>query len=230
MGFVYEILSVAFTGLLVIVCVINNIRTGFKGKHGRSWLYFTIAIGLWFIAERIWEFNNLTETSSVFSLADPFWFVGYAFYFIFTMEYLTPFAKRISKKNIVLASVVCLTPLVLILTTIDTQQEPLAQFLYSFYPVADSVILIPSILGIILFFKGEVRLPWTILFFGILCFVISDYGYMYYDSNAQYYDGHYIDIPYIWAYAILMVGVLSNIKLWKRKNKDEPFDEQWSMK
>lgn len=69
-----------------------------------------------------------------------------------------------------------------------------------------------------------------LFFFGILVFVISDYGFMYFDSINEYYTGHLVDIPYIWAYAIFISGIIGNWNLWNRTSKNKPFNDQNTMR
>ena len=223
-------LNLVFTSILLVACIANNFKMGSRGKHGKAWIFFTVAIALWYIAERIWTINELTNTNTWPSYADLFWFIGYAFYFIFGVMYLKPFASQISRKNILTVSLVILAVLILIFYTTKPQIDTFEHILYASYPVADSIMLIPSILGIMLFFKGRVKFSWSLFFFGMLIFVISDYGFMYFDSIGEYYTGHLVDIPYIWAYTIFIGGIIGNLNLWNRMDKNKPFNDQDAMR
>ena len=223
-GFWSNSMNLIFTSILLIGCIVNNFKIGLSGKHGKSWLFFTFTIVFWYLAERIWTMNNLV-ISNDFSYADLFWFTGYVFYFLFGIMYLKPFASQISKRNILVTSLVVLTVMVLVFYTISPQTNISENMLNSSYPIIDAIMLIPSILGIMLFFKGNVKLSWSLLFFGMLIFVIADYGFMYFDSLDEYYEGHLIDIPYLWAYAIFIGGVIANLSIW-RTNKSKPFVDQ----
>ncbi len=117
---------------------------------------------------------------------------------------------------------------VLIIVSYNTESkiDPLEYALYASYPVADSLMLIPSILGVMLFFKGQVKFSLALLSFGMLIFVISDYGFLYFDSIGAYYVGHLVDIPYIWAYVLFVGGIISNMNIWNRIDKNKPFNDQ----
>ena len=219
-------LNLVFTSILLVACITNNFKMGSSGKHGRAWIFFTLTIVAWYVAERIWTLNELTNTDAVASYADLFWFGGYVFYFIFGVMYLKPFASQISRKNIIIVSLVALAILILIVYTTESHTDTFEHILYVSYPVADSVMLIPSILGVMLFFKGRMKFSWSLLFFGMLIFVISDYGFMYFDFTGEYYTGHLVDIPYIWAYAIFIGGIISNLNLLNRIDKNKPFNDQ----
>ena len=223
-------LNLVFTSSLLVACIVNNFKIGSRGKHGRAWIFFTVAIALWYVAERIWTLNELTNVDAGISYADVFWFGGYVFYFIFGVMYLKPFATQISRKNILTVSLIALAVLILVLYTTKLQIDTFEQILYAFYPVADSVMLIPSVLGIMLFFKGRIKFSWSLFFFGMLSFVISDYGFMYFESIAKYHTGDFIDILYIWAYAIFIGGIIANLNLWNRIEKNKPFNDQEVMR
>lgn len=223
-------LNLILTSILLVVCIVNNFKMGSSGKHGRAWLFFTLAIAMWYVAERIWTLNELTDVDTWPSYADFFWLVGYVFYFIFSTMYLKPFASQISRKNILATSLVALTILILVLYTVKSQTDTFESILYASYPIADSVMLIPSILGLMLFFKGRIKFSLALLFFGMLSFVISDYGFLYFDSIGEYYTGHLVDIPYLCAYALFIGGIISNLNLWNRTDKNKPFNDQDTMR
>ena len=223
-------LNLVLTSILLAVCIVNNFKIGSNGKHGRAWIFFTLAIALWYIAERIWTLNELTDIDAWPSYADLFWLVGYVFYFMFGVMYLKPFASQISRKNILTVSLVSLSVLIVVFYTTESQTDTFERILYAVYPIADSVMLIPVILGMMLFFKGHVKFSLVLLFFGMLSFVIADYGFLYFDSIGEYYTGHIVDIPYLWAYAILISGVISNLNLWNRMDKNKPYNDQDAMR
>lgn len=222
-------LNLVITSILLVACIVNNFKMGSRGKHGRAWICFTLAIAMWWIAERIWTLNELTNTDTL-SYADLFWFGGYGFYFIFGVMYLMPFASKISRKNIMTVSLFVLVVLILVLYTTKSHLVTFEEILHISYPVADSVMLIPSILGIILFFKGRIKFSVSLFFIGMLSFVIADYGFMYFDSIDEYYTGHIVDIPYLLAYSIFISGVIANLNIWNRINKNMPFNDQDAMR
>ena len=222
-------LNLVITSILLVACIVNNFKTGPMGKHGRAWMCFTLAIAMWWIAERIWTLNELTNTETL-SYADLFWFGGYVFYFIFGVMYLMPFASQISRKNIVIVSLVVLSVLMLVLYITKSNIDTFKEIAHTSYPVADSIMLIPSILGIMLFFKGRIKFSVSLLFTGMLSFVIADYGFMYFDRIGEYYTGHIVDIPYLFAYAIFISGLIANLDIWNRINKKMPFNDQDTMR
>jgi hypothetical protein len=75
---------------------------------------------------------------------------------------------------------------------IESQTDTFDRILYASYTVTDSIMLIPSILGIMLFFKGRVKFSLTLVFVGMLAFVTADYGFLYFDYINEYYTGRLI--------------------------------------
>ncbi|CAD6523410.1 conserved membrane hypothetical protein [metagenome] len=219
-------LNFVITSILLIACIVNNFKIGTGGQHGRAWLFFTLAIALWYIAERVWTISELTNSDSTFSYADLFWFSGYVFYFLFGVMFLKPFSSQISRKNILAASLSVVAVLIFIFYITMPASNISENILNASYPIADSFMLIPSILGIFLFFKGHIKFSWSLFFFGMLVFVGSDFGFMYFNSTGDYYDGHLIDIPYLYAYSIFIAGLIANLNLWNKTDKNKPFNEQ----
>lgn len=221
--FFSTIINVGVTSLLLGLCIINNLRVGIHGVHGMAWMLFTLSVLTWFVAERIWEVNMSTY-------ADLFWFSGYVFYFIFGIMYLKPFVHQISKHIIITSSLVIVPIVITVLFTIEWQPISHMDMITVSYPLVDTIMLIPSIIGLTLFFKGKVRFSWTLLFIGMIMFVIADYSFMYFDSIEEYYPGHIVDVPYIWAYVIFIGGIVANINLFKKHDKNKRFNDQNLMK
>ena len=51
----YNLVNLAITTPLVIFSTLMMIRERFHGDFGKAWIFFTVFIILWFIAERIWS-------------------------------------------------------------------------------------------------------------------------------------------------------------------------------
>jgi len=216
------------TGAFVILSIIISSRFRKTGNHGKAWLLFLGTAISWFIAETTWTIYELAYNLNPFpSYADAFYITGYPFLFLFSMYYLKPFKKLISKKIMLSASLIAVSVLIPSLyMTIDnnSDENKFAIALGATYPIADSIILIPALIGIFLFFRGEVNFLWTLLLIGILFEVIADTGFQYFTLNNSYYTGHPIDILFIWSYIIFSFGVYNHIQIFKRNNKIEKHD------
>jgi hypothetical protein len=94
------------------------------------------------------------------------------------------------------------------------------------YPLADAVSLVPVMVGLALFFRGQVSLLWSCMLFGMLCFVVADYGYLFFSLENSYYTGHLIDIPYIWAYVFFLFGSYNHAQVFKKRSEENRFNNQ----
>ena len=94
------------------------------------------------------------------------------------------------------------------------------------YPIADAVILVPTVIGVALFFRGMVNFLWTLLLIGFICEVIGDTGFQYLSLSNDMYTGHPIDMLFLWAYILFSFGICDYIKILKSQktsfdNKEE---------
>jgi len=210
-------------GTLVVLSFMLSIRFRSAGNHGKAWLLFLGTAISWFIAETTWTVYELVYHQNPFpSYADAFYLAGYPCLFLFSLQYLKPFKKLISKKMLISTSLIAISVLIpnLYMTFDNNSSESkFAIILGAIYPVADAIVLVPAMIGIVLFFRGEVNFLWTLLLMGILFEVIADTGFQYFTLNNSYYTGHPIDILFLWAYIMFSFGVYSHIQIFKKEAK-----------
>lgn len=217
-------LYVPVTLALVVLSLIMVARFGLKGDHGKAWFLFVIFASLWFIAERIAFYYNFTTGDEPFpSEADAFWLAGYPFLFGFLIFYLRPVKKAISKKMLGLSCLISLALLVptLYITYADSSEENWSDTVIAVsYPIADAIILIPAIIGVVLFFRGKVNFLWSLMCIAIMFEIAADTGFLLATLDDSYYQGHPVDILYIWYYIIFSFGVYSHVAIFKSHKKD----------
>ncbi|HYL66567.1 MAG TPA: hypothetical protein VEU72_05390 [Nitrosopumilaceae archaeon] len=220
---------IPLTGVFVFLSIIMSSRFRKSGNHGKAWLLFTGTAISWFIAETTWSIYELVFHTNPFpSSADVFYIAGYPFLFLFSIYYLKPFKKLISRKMILLTSLIAVSILIPNLyMTIDnnSNENKFAIILGATYPIADSIIIIPAMIGIFLFFRGEVNFLWTLLLIGIIFEVIADTGFQYFTLNNSYYTGHPVDILFMWSYIMFSFGIYNHIQIFKKDNKIKEFDK-----
>jgi hypothetical protein len=214
---------VIVAGTLVILSIIISTRFRKTGYHGKAWLLFLGTAISWFIAETTWTIYEFVYHQNPFpSQADVFYITGYPFLFLFSIHYLKPFKKLISRKMIVTASLIAMSVLIPNLyMTVDnnSDENKFSIMLGAIYPIADAIVLVPAMIGIVLFFRGEVNFLWTLLLIGILFEVIGDTGFQYFTMSNSYYTGHPVDILFIWSYIMFSFGIYSNIQIFKIGDK-----------
>lgn len=217
-----NILFVPIPAVLVVLSIIIAKRFSVKGKHGMSWIFFVGLATSWFIAEQLWIVYELVYKIDPFpSTADFFYVAGYPFLFLFSLYYLKPLKDAISKKTIAYASLAAMTlliPSLYMAYDADSQIGPFEVALALSYPIADTIVLIPALIGVILFFKGEVNFLWSLVCIAIVLNVAADTGFLITSMNDSYYTGHPIDILYLWAYILFSFGVYSHIQIFKKHN------------
>ena len=215
-----NLLYVPIPGTLLVLSIIIAARFSVKGEHGRAWILFVGVAASWFIAEQIWLVYDLVYQTNPFpSLADFFYLAGYPFLFLFSIYYLKPLKDAISKKTLTYASLAAITLLVPSLYMASDKDSQISDFelaLALSYPIADAIVLIPAIVGVILFFRGEVNFLWSLICVAIVLNVVADTGFLITSMDGSYYMGHPIDMLFLWAYILFSFGVYSHIQIFKK--------------
>ena len=100
-------------GILVALSIISAKRNGAVGSHGKAWISFAVFSAMWFIAEQVWMILELFYDQRPFpSIADFFYVAGYPAYFIFAILYLKPVKEAVTRKMIIVSSLVVVAVLV----------------------------------------------------------------------------------------------------------------------
>lgn len=224
---VVNLVYVPVPGALVILSIIITTRFRKTGTHGKAWMLFAVFATSWFIAEQLWMIYETVYALDPWpSIADYFYVGGYPFLFAFSIFYLHPLRKAISKKLVISAlsiSILLLIPTFYIAYNTNTETNGYEIALAASYPVLDAIILCPALIGVTLFFKGEVNFLWSLVCLATILNVIADTGFLVLSIDESYYTGHVIDILYLWAYVLFSFGVYSHIKLFKN-HKNDPYE------
>lgn len=214
---------VPIPGALVVLSILSVKRHGLQGSHGKAWISFAIFSAMWFIAEQVWSVLELFYNQKPFpSFADFFYIVGYPAYFIFAILYIRPVKKAITKKILILSSLVAVAVLIpnLYMTfESNSDEDKLSIIISAFYPVADAIVLVPALIGVSLFFGGKVNFLWSLMLMGIILEVAADTGFQYFSLDNSLYTGHPIDILFLWSYVVLVFGVYDHVKIFKTEKK-----------
>lgn len=226
---VTDIMNVIIVIPLVVFSLILVVKNRLIGSLGKAWLCFTVCAISWSVAEVIWALDEVVFKQDPFpSSADFFWLVGFPFYLAFAFLYLKPFRNTITVKTIVFA--VCVSAVLmgfLIYSALSNSELPQFEIaLLVSYPVGDAVCLIPTIIGFVLFFRGQVNFTWMLLLVGMFSFVIGDSAYQILSQNDQYYTGHPSDIVYLWAYVFFVFGVYDHNRIFRTRNAQNKFNDQ----
>lgn len=212
---------VPIPGTMLILSIIMAKKHGVTGNHGKAWIVFALFSACWFIAEQVWLVEELFYHQKPFpSAADFFYIAGYPTYFIFAILYLKSFRKLITKKMIILSSlvsIVILAPSMYWTLEGSSDEDQFSIILGAIYPTADSIVLVPALIGVRLFFGGKVNFLWSLMLIGILVEVAADTGFQYFSLDDSMYTGHPVDVLFLWSYILFSFGVYDNIKVFKSK-------------
>lgn len=233
-GLAYNTLNILITGPLVFFAIFQVLRNGYQSQMGKAWICFSAFAALWFVAEITWlVYDIIYHVEPWPSESDYFWLAGYPAYFMFSAYYMKSFKSLVSRKIICAASVASISVLGVSIYLSDLQGADFSSqeaILGLAYPTVDAIALFPITIGIILFLRGEVNFLWSMLLIGMLCFVISDTGFLVFTLDETYYSGHPIDTIYLWAYAFLLFGAYNQIHIFKKRNSENRFNDQKTLR
>lgn len=207
------------TVVLTILSSIMAIRFRGKSQHGIAWLMFLVCASSWMIAEYVWIAEELVYHVNPFpSNADIFYVIGYVFLILFSINYMKIVKGSITKRMILVSLVISsslLLPSIYMTQSSNSDVHGIGFALALSYPILDAIVLVPAIIGILLFFKGEVSRLWTFFSLAIISLVAGDTGFLLTQMNGTYYTGHPIEIMLNWSYILFSFGVYSQIKIFQ---------------
>lgn len=135
----------------------------------------------------------------------------------FEITYLKPFKKLITKKILTISVILSIAPTIyVIMMLINADSVNFEESLMMLYCVLDTVVLIPAIIGVILFFRGQVSGIWSLMIIGIIINSIANIWYGFDISENLYSIGDYVDALYVCTYVVFTFGVWNNIKLFSK--------------
>lgn len=201
-------------------------RHGLGGSHGKSYLFLTIGIALWFLADlgimysyfvfKVDEFKRI-------SLLDAFWLAGY----VFLTLHLISIIKTIKIRNqtitltivsgvvigFIILNIFSLLPISDHSTTSDSNQLLTKEYEFQdvvvtiLYPILDLCLIVPSITILLNIYKDyQHAIPWMLASISLLVNAIADNGY-----TIQFIDGMASAMPWDLFYIadfIIMSGAL----------------------
>lgn len=218
---VSDLSFVAASGALLVLAILISARFGASGDHGKAYLLFSVFVASWFAAEAVWMVSEVMGVMPpIPQEAEILYLGGYPFLFLFSLYYIKPLQKAITKKMLAYASLATITFLIPTLYT-TYSGNPSADFFQiiwaGIYPVADAAVLFPAVLGMALFFKGHVNFFWSLACIAIILNIVADTGFLFLFLDESYYSGHPLDMLYLWAYVLFSFGINSHLSLYKKK-------------
>ncbi len=213
----YTPITISLTALTIIM----TIKFRAKSTYGIAWIMFLACAVSWMVAEHVWSVEELVLHVKPFpSSADIFYVLGYLFLILFVVYYMKVVKKTITKKMILVSVAISIALLLpsLCITLYENSDVTGIAFLLAFaYPVLDSIVLVPALIGIMMFFKGKVSRMWTFFSLAILSLAAGNTGFLLTEMNESYYTGNPVDIFLMWSYVLFSFGVYSQYKIFSGK-------------
>lgn len=144
------------------------------------------------------------------SIADAFWVMGYASLAGLCWKNFTHFQRLVSKNIIALTlgiAATSLIPTMFIAQQLITE-EPFALATTLSYPILDTIIIMPLVLGSVVFIRTRNN-SWMLLLAASSAFLIGDLVYPYLELSGTYMTGHPIDLAWIAGYLLFIVSAVS---------------------
>ena len=214
-------------GTLVVFSAILTIKL-YRQKHyqSKAFLFFTIGVSCWFIADQIWYLHDYVYDADPFpSEADIFYIVAYPFFIVFLLISLKSIRKSITKKiwffSFALSFTFLIPSIFACFNAVDETEgglDIISKSIVLSYPILSSFQLVPAIIGIMFLAKKGVSYSWMLLLFGFLIYGISDTFYLFSTLDGSYYDGHPVDLMYLYSYLLLIFSLHSRLKLANNSN------------
>jgi hypothetical protein len=197
-----------------------------KSDVGRALFFISTGTIAWGVGQMFWSilYNILYKVEVPYpSLADvgyiaaiPLWAIG-----IFYLSYAT--GLKFSLRNILAKVYLIIVPLILVafsyyLLILVAREGQVTDFNGGFgkvffdlaYPTGDLVILTLSVLIYSLSIKilgGRFKYPIIIIIIGFIFEYLADFSFSYTTTYNTYYDGHWVDILFPTAMALISFGV-----------------------
>ena len=206
-----DFFTVALSGLAFAALVFVCLATKKTDDRRTGWALLAAGFGSWFAAEVVWAFYELVlgiETS-VFSLADAFWWLGY-FPMAAGMYFLskTFFIHLSEAKKIVLAAATAaaVVAAMVLLGGVAAEASVPWQVVVSqaFYPLADLVLLALAAyiaLGTLEFTKFS--RVFFVLAAAFVVWVVFDYWFAYAVFVGVYDPKQFYDVVYLLTYLLV---------------------------
>ncbi|MEX0862350.1 sensor histidine kinase [Nitrosopumilus sp.] len=207
-------------GSLVIMVVWTVIKSEqIKEIPKKSAIFLALSFISWFTAEQTWNFyEQVLDIDPFPSIADVFYICAPIFMFVSLIIFLKSFKKQISKKIIFLAisfAAVLLIPTIIITYESDNDQL-LESIIIIFYPVSDSLVLVPVIITILFVIKKKTNPFWMMILIGVLMFIAADTAFLFLVSTDEYPPHHPIEVLWLLSYLIWFYSLWRSMHYSKR--------------
>ncbi len=93
------------------------------------------------------------------------------------------------------------------------EEEALPTIIALTYPILSSIVLVPTIVGIMFLAKQSASLSWMLILFGFIIYGVADIFFLFIELDGTYYDGHPVDLLYLYCYTLIIFAFHIRLKL-----------------
>ncbi|MGI9012084.1 MAG: hypothetical protein ACR2F1_12990 [Nitrososphaeraceae archaeon] len=183
-SFVLLILNIA-AGTASSLGIIAIIRYGFSGIHGKSYLFLTIGIILWFTADIIVTYYFIMGVKELIdvSIVDAFYFMGYGFLSLHLFVIIKELQREINPIHAIIISIITIIFVIYVVTNLlfsefDLNDNFISIVVSLMYPILDLILIAPSAIILISLRKNyQQSIPWFLSSLSLFINAIADDGY-----------------------------------------------------
>ncbi len=183
-SFVLLILNIA-AGTASSLGIIAIIRYGFSGIHGKSYLFLTIGIILWFTADIIVTYYFIMGVKELIdvSIVDAFYFMGYGFLSLHLFVIMKELQREINPIHAIFISIITIIFVMYVVTNLlfsefDLNDNFISIVVSLMYPILDLILVAPSAIILISLRKNyQQSIPWFLSSLSLFINAIADDGY-----------------------------------------------------
>jgi len=170
-----------------ILGIIAIYRYGFHGNHGKSYVFLTLGLILWFSADftLLYDYYALgIEEQRLVTITDALWFAGYGFLALHLFIILHSLRIKIKSKIVIVVSIITTFFISYNLVNLlsydySIENDFIALIVTLLYPILDFILIIPSLIILVTLRKDyEHNIPWFLSSMSLLVNAIADDGYV----------------------------------------------------
>jgi hypothetical protein len=231
-------IAAAFATSLGMIAIF---RYRLNESHGKSYLFLTLGIALWFFADLnllyLYFVEGIVEQKQI-SISDIFWFSGYVFLSLHLVSVMrTIHIKKISKTLAILLVIVIIFVIVNLINSSthslfinDVDQDWIQNefgvtnlIVTILYPILDLSLIIPSVIILLnIYHEYQHSIPWILSSVSLLANAIADNGYVddfiRGSSTIWIWDLFYINDFIIMAAALYWINKFHITESLKKRN------------
>ena len=202
-----------------------------KYPNAKAYAFFALGSAFWFIAEQLWQlYDHVWQGDPFPSEADIFYVAAYPCHMIFLVLHLKPALKSINRNVWLFATALSFSFLIpSVMAAYDDMQgeDAFPTSVALAYPILASMQLVPAIVGVMYLVKKAKNVSWMLILIGFMIYNVADTYFLFAELDGTYYDGHPVDLVFVYAFIVLIFAFYYRSKFLSVPNyKEDLFSEK----